>query len=291
VPVECGGVTIKSATLHNFDEVKRLGVREGDRVLIERAGDVIPKIVKVVGHGNGKALEIPRTCPVCNGKVIKEKEEGVAYRCINPSCPAQIERGILHFASRAAMDIAGMGESVVKQLVSRHMVKSIADVFGLTPEDISKLELFKEKKTQNLFSAIERSKQAPLRRLIYGLGIRHVGEKTAEILAEKFGNLEALAKARKQDLENIPEIGPVIAQSIVDFFSQPQAKEIIRDLKKYGVNMSETRAAKRANAFTNKKVVFTGELSGLTRAAAEEQVRLSGGYVSSGVSKKQIMLS
>lgn len=285
-PVECGGVTIKAATLHNFDEIKRLGVREGDRVLIERAGDVIPKIVKVVEHGSGRSPQVPRTCPVCNGRVVKEKEYDVAYRCINPSCPAQLARGLLHFASRQAMDIEGMGESVVEQIVSLNMVKSIAGVFGLTAQDLSRLQLFKEKKTGNLLSAIEKSKSAPLSRLIYGLGIRHVGEKAAMVLARRFGTLEALAAARTQDLESIPEIGPVIAGSIVDFFSQPQTREIIRDMKKYGVNLSEARVKTRVNGFTGKKVVFTGELSGFTRAQAEEQVRASGGSAVSSVSKE-----
>jgi len=285
-PVECSGVTIKAATLHNFDEIERLGVREGDRVLIERAGDVIPKIVKVVEHGSGRAPQVPRTCPVCKGRVVKEKEQDVACRCINPSCPAQLARGLLHFASRQTMNIEGMGESVVEQIVSLHMVKSIAGVFGLTSQDLSRLELFKEKKTGNLLSAIEKSKSAPLSRLIYGLGIRHVGEKAAMVLARRFGTLGALASARTQDLESIPEIGPVIAGSIVDFFSQPQTREIIRELKQYGVNLSEARVKTRVNGFTGKKVVFTGELSGFTRAQAEEQVRASGGYAVSNVSKE-----
>ncbi|MBP6920822.1 MAG: NAD-dependent DNA ligase LigA [Candidatus Omnitrophica bacterium] len=285
-PVECSGVIIKAATLHNFDEIKRLGVREGDRVLIERAGDVIPKIVKVIEHRGGSMPLIPRKCPVCHGTVVKEKEQDVAYRCINPSCPAQLARGLLHFASRGAMDIEGMGEAVVEQVVALGLVKSIADVYRLTGRDIGRLELFKEKKTENLLAAVEKSKSAPLSRLIYALGIRHVGEKAAFVLAERFGSLEAVAQARREDLESIPEIGPVISESLADFFSQEQTRQLLKDLKDYGVNMTAERVKTVANRLTGKKVVFTGELSGFTRQDAEERVRRSGGYAVSSVSKE-----
>jgi DNA ligase (NAD+) len=286
MPVECGGVTIKSATLHNFDEIERLGIREGDRVLIERAGDVIPKIVKVVERRGTETFVIPGTCPVCGGKVVKEKEADVAYRCINPSCPAQLERSLLHFASRSAMDIEGMGESVVAQLVRLKLCRSLADVYCLTEEDLSGLELFKEKKTQNLMAAIEKSKSAPLSRLIYALGIRHVGEKAAYVLAGKFRTMEELAAAGKEDLESIYEVGPVIAESVVDFFSQRQTKELIRDLKKYKVNLTGSRTETVSNQFTGKRVVFTGELGQMPRSEAEELIRRSGGHVSSSVSKE-----
>jgi DNA ligase (NAD+) len=285
MPVECSGVTIKSATLHNFDEIERLGIREGDRVLIERAGDVIPKIVKVVERRNGKPFVIPKACPVCSGKVVKEKEEDVAYRCINPSCPAQLERGLLHFASRLAMDIEGMGESVVAQLVRLELARSLADVYSLTEKDLSRLELFKDKKINNLIAAIEKSKTAPLSRLIYALGIRHVGEKAAFVLAGKFRTMEALAAAKKEDLESIYEVGPVIAESVVDFFSQPQTKELIRDLKKYKVNLAGSAVKTVSNQFTGKRVVFTGELRQMSRSDAEELIRGSGGHASSSVSK------
>ncbi|MFA6384708.1 MAG: NAD-dependent DNA ligase LigA [Candidatus Omnitrophota bacterium] len=283
-PVECSGVTIKSATLHNFDEIVRLGVREGDRVLIERAGDVIPKIVKVVEHLGARSFDIPVSCPVCRGMVVKEKEEDVAYRCINPSCPAQLERGILHFASRSAMDIEGMGESVVEQLVRFKLVKNYADVFRLTKKDLAQLDLFKEKKTGNLLAAIDKSKAAPLSRVIFALGIRHVGEKAALVLAGKFLTMDALIKAGKDDLESIHEIGPVIAGSVVDFFSQTQTKELIRGLKKHKINLTESAVKARKNGFTGKKVVFTGELSSYSRSEAEELIRLSGGQSSSSVS-------
>ncbi|MFA5100143.1 MAG: NAD-dependent DNA ligase LigA [Candidatus Omnitrophota bacterium] len=286
MPVECGGVTIKSATLHNFDEIRRLGVREGDRVLIERAGDVIPKIVKVVERRGTGFFEIPVSCPVCGGRVVKEKEKDVAYRCINPSCPAQLERGLLHFSSRSAMDIEGMGESVAAQLVRLKIVKSLADVYRLTEKDLAQLDLFKEKKIVNLLEAIDKSKAAGLSRVIYALGIRHVGEKAALVLAGKFKNIDAVIAARKDDIESIHEIGPVIAESVVDFFSQPQTKDLIRDLKKHGIDLTESAAKTQENSFTGKKVVFTGELSAYSRAEAEEIIRRSGGQPSSSVSKE-----
>jgi DNA ligase (NAD+) len=286
LPVECSGVTIKSATLHNFDEIGRLGVREGDRVLIERAGDVIPKIVKVVEQRGKKVFEIPVSCPVCGGTIVKEKEEDVAYRCINPSCPAHLERGLLHFASRSAMDIEGMGESVVAQLVRLKLVKSLADVFRLTENDLARLELFKEKKIGNLLLAIDKSRSAPLSRVIYALGIRHVGEKAAFVLARRFLTLDALIKARKDDLQSIDEIGPVIAESVIDFFSQPQTKELIADLKRHKINLTEPAVKAEANQLSGKKVVFTGELSAYSRPEAEELVRRSGGQASSRVSKE-----
>ncbi|MCM8790057.1 MAG: NAD-dependent DNA ligase LigA, partial [Candidatus Omnitrophica bacterium] len=178
-PVECAGVVIRHATLHNFDEIKRLGIKIGDRVLIERAGDVIPKVIKVVKSCGRKEFSVPKTCPVCSGKVVKEKEEDVAYYCINPSCPAQLERRLLHFASRIAMDIEGMGESVVNQLVNLKLVRNFAHIYRLTEKDLSRLELFKEKKIKNLLIAIENSKKRSLSRLIFALGIRHIGEKAA----------------------------------------------------------------------------------------------------------------
>lgn len=284
-PVECGGVIIRHATLHNFDEIKRLGVKEGDRVLIERAGDVIPKVVKVVQSKGGGAFLIPKTCPICKGKVVKEKEEDVAYRCINPFCPAQIERGLIHFASRGAMDIEGMGEAVVSQLVQLKLVINYADIYNLKKEDLLKLELFKEKKAENLLLAIQKSKNQTLSRLIYGLGIRHVGEKVAYVLAQEFKTIDKLLKAKKEDLERIYEIGPVVADSVRDYFSQPQTKKLIKALRKAGLNSKEDILESKPTPFTGKSVVFTGELEHYTRAQAEELVCKCGGNPSSAVSK------
>jgi len=284
-PVECAGVIISNATLHNFDEIKRLNIRVGDRVLIERAGEVIPKVVKVVESKGKQEFKIPISCPVCLGRVVKEKEEDVAYRCINPSCPAQLERGIFHFASRGAMDIEGLGESAIAQLVKLKLVKNFADIYKLRRADLERLDLFKEKKIDNLLAAIEKSKARPLSRLIYGLGIRHTGEKAAFVLAKNFNSLDNLLKAKKEELENIYEVGPVIAQSVVDYFSLGQTKEMIKGLKEAGLNFEGIALPVKKTAFSGKSVVFTGELKDYSRLQAEELVRNLGGNPSSTVSK------
>jgi DNA ligase (NAD+) len=285
-PVECAGVVIKNATLHNFDEIKRLKIKEGDRVLIERAGDVIPKVVKVVESLGKKPFVIPDTCPACSGKVVKEKDQDVAYRCINPSCPAQLERGLFHFASRGAMDIEGMGESVIEQLVALGLVRDFSDIYKLTEKELAKLELFKEKKISNLLAAVQKSKARPLSRLIYALGIRHVGEKAAYVLAQKFGNMDNFMKAGKDRLQSIYEIGPVIAESINDYFSLPQTRSLIEQFRQLGLNFKEEIIETKASRLTGKSVVFTGEMSAYTRSEAEDLVRRAGGSSSSAVSKK-----
>jgi DNA ligase (NAD+) len=284
-PVECSGVIISNATLHNFDEIERLGLREGDRVLIERAGDVIPKVVKVVEQKGKKPYNIPVRCPACGEKIVKEKEDDVAYRCINSDCPAQLERALLHFASRGAMDIEGMGEAVINQMVSLKLLRSLEDIYKLKLDDLLKLELFKTKKAGNLLKAVEKSKQQPLARLIFALGIRHVGEKAAYTLAEEFGEMQKLIEARPSDLDNIPEIGAVMAGSIVDYFNLNQTRKLIQELRDSGVNMRQQAGKFKINKLTGKTVVFTGELSGFSRAEAEDLVRQSKGRASSGVSK------
>lgn len=286
-PVECGGVVISRATLHNFDEISRLGVKIGDRVVLERAGEVIPKIVKVVEsvrRGKEKEFKIPKVCPACLAKITKEKEE-VAWRCINPSCPAQLERGLIHFASRSAMDIQGLGEAVVKQLVRQNLVKDFADIYFLRKEDLLKLELFKDKKTENLLAAIEKSKQQPLSRLIYGLGIRYVGEKAAYILAQKFVTLDNLMKAKIADFDAIYEVGQVLAESIVNFFKQKSSRQLTKKLKVAGLNLSEKVIPLEKSPLTGKTLVFTGELKSFTRNQAQTIIRQMGGNVSSCVSK------
>jgi len=284
-PVECAGVTIRHATLHNFDEIKRLNIKKGDWVLIERAGEVIPKVVKVVKGLGKENFQIPKHCPACNGKVVKEKVEDVAFRCINPSCPAQLERGLIHFASRSAMDIEGMGEALVEQLVRKGLVKDFADIYSLKKTDLLKLDLFKDKKTQNLLDAIEKSKKQPLSRLIFGLGIRHVGEKGAYVLAQKFKDLNNLIKAQAQDFDAIYEIGSVMANSIVEFFRQENSRQLIKKIQNAGLNLEEKTASIAKSALTGKSVVFTGELKNLTRTQAEALVRQFGGVPTSSVSK------
>ncbi|MBI5415244.1 MAG: NAD-dependent DNA ligase LigA [Candidatus Omnitrophica bacterium] len=285
-PVECGGVTIARSTLHNFDEVKRLGVKRGDRVLVERAGDVIPKVVKVVGHsgksGQG-AFHVPTECPACGGPVMKETEQEVAYRCVNPLCPDQIERGLLHFASRGAMDIEGLGESVVHQLCEKGLVKDFADIYFLQPKDLLGLELFADKKTENLLKAVENSKARPFSRFLFGLGIFNVGEKVALTLARRFGSLEKLISAGQEDLESVHTIGRVIAVSVVKFFKEPATRRLMGKFRKAGVCPVEA-AAPKSGRLQDKKFVFTGELDSMTRAQAGSRVRELGGEVVSGVS-------
>jgi len=288
-PVEVSGVTISHATLHNFDEIKRLDVKIGDTVLVERAGDVIPKVVKVIEtkrSGNEKTFHVPIKCPICSEPIAKEKEEEVAYRCINPSCPAQIEGAIGHFARREAIDIEGMGEAVITQLVKSKRIKNFADIYTLTKQDLLKLELFKDKKAANLLNAIEKSKKQPLSRLLFALGIRHVGEKAAFVLAQRFGEMEKVDNATFNELTAINEIGPIMAQSIVDFFSQESVKKLIKQLKDAGVNMTEPKKESREQPLSGKTLVFTGEFESCSRGDAESKVRDLGGNAAGSVSAK-----
>ncbi len=284
-PVECGGVMISRSTLHNFDEVDRLGVKVGDRVLIERAGDVIPKIVKVIEAARGKAFSIPKKCPECGGEIAKEKTEDVAYRCVNLLCPKQLERGLLHFASRGAMDIEGLGEAVVGQLLEKGLVKGFADIYKLRQEDLLQLELFKKKRAQNLIEAIAQSKKQPLSRLLFALGIVNIGEKAAATIAQKFGSMQNILKARHGAYEAVHEIGGVMAQSLEDFFKQASTKKLIRKLEAAGVNMSEPKQKLVSDKFAGKKFIFTGELNLYSRTQAGELVKKFGGDVVSSVSK------
>ena len=285
-PVECAGVIISHATLHNFDEIKRLKIRVGDWVLIERAGDVIPKVVKVIQQKGKEEYAIPLRCPACKEKIVKEKEGEVAYRCLNSDCPAQLERSLLHFSSRDAMDIEGLGEAVISQLVKLKYLQSLADVYKLKLEQLLKLELFKEKKANNLLSGIQKSKSRYLARLIFALGIRHVGQKAAYTLAGEFGSMDKLMHAKLEDLDNIPEIGLIMAGSVIDYFSLSRNKKLIKELKESGVNMLQEGFEAKTNKLTGKTFVFTGELKGFSRHEAEESVRLSGGKFSSSVSSK-----
>lgn len=289
-PVSVGGVTISNASLHNFDEIKRLDVKIGDHVVIERAGDVIPKVLKVLTEQRikkEKAFEVPTECPVCGAPIAKEKEIEVAYRCTNSGCPAQLTRGLLHFASRDAMDIDGMGDVVVTQLVDQKLIKDIADIYGLTKRDLLKLELFAEKKADNLMAGMEKSKKRPLSRLLYGLGVRHVGEKAALVLAEKFKSLDAISQANETDLRAIHEVGPIMAQAIVEYFKLPTTQSLVRKLKRAGLTMKEEAPKyKGPQLLAGKTVVFTGELVKFSRSDAERRVRELGGNATSSVSAK-----
>lgn len=288
-PVECNGVTISNATLHNFDEIERLGVKIGDKIVLERAGDVIPKVVKVVTSvrsGKEKKFHLPLKCPFCGGDIVKEKEEEVAYRCVNFFCGAQMEKRIIHFASRAAMDIEGMGEAVVRQLIAKGMVRDFADIYTLKKDDFLKLELFKDKKAQNLIAGIEAGKERPLSRLLFAFGIRHVGEKAAQVLAQRFSTIDNLKEAAVFEMSAIHEIGDVIARSVYDFFRQKDTIILIDKLKRLHVNTRQPKETTVSLALAGMSFVFTGELEGLSRGEAQARVKESGGIVSSSVSKK-----
>ncbi|MBI2496137.1 MAG: NAD-dependent DNA ligase LigA [Candidatus Omnitrophica bacterium] len=291
-PVSCGGVTISSATLHNYEEVDRLGVRIGDWVVIRRAGEVIPQVVKVIESkrsGKERSVRPPLRCPECHGVITKEKEGEVAYRCISPSCPAQLARSVLHFGSRSAMDIEGLGDVVVEQLVSRGVIHDVAELYRLTDGDLLKLPLFAERKAQKLLDAIRASRTRGLARLLFGLGIRHVGEKAARELAERFGSMTRLTQVDQGTLEQVPGIGPVVAGAVVQFFHQPETRQLIRRLEAAGVKMTEA-ARSGPHPLLHATFVFTGELSSMSRSEAEALVRRLGGTASSSVSRKTTYL-
>lgn len=287
-PVSCGGVTISSATLHNYDEVGRLGVKVGDWVVIQRAGEVIPQIIKVLESkrtGKERAVKPPARCPECRGMIAKEKEEEVAYRCVNPSCPAQLVRSVLHFGSREAMDIEGLGEAVVEQLVNKKLLHDVADLYTLTERELLTLELFAKKKARKLLEAVEASAQRDLARLVYGLGIRHVGEKAALDLAERFGAMDRLMRAGQAELEAVPGIGSVVAQAVLQCFGQAATRTLVKKLQAAGLTMTQARRA-GPQPLQGQTFVFTGELSTMSRAEAEALVRRLGGEASSSASRR-----
>jgi DNA ligase (NAD+) len=285
-PVQVGGVTVSRSTLHNMDEIERLGVQIGDTVLIERAGEVIPHVLKVVKEGKGrKRFRMPKNCPEC-GSAIHHVEGEVAYRCVNAACPAKRKESILHFAGRHAMDIDGLGEKIVDQLVDKGMVKDVADLYALELEPVAGLERMAEKSAQNLLEEIEASKKNSLARLIYALGIQFVGERTGQLLAEHFSSLEELAAAKEEELEQVPEVGPKVAASIVEFFSEPANRQLIKKLAKVGVRPTAEKREVKSDKFAGKSFVFTGGLANRTREEAGTIVQQHGGKVSGSVSKK-----
>src|SRR5947207_13472059 len=274
-PVQLGGVTVSRSTLHNEDEIQRLGLRIGDRVLIERGGDVIPKVLKVVKAkrtGKEKKFRMPAKCPVCGGRVSRPEGEAVS-RCIAADCPAQLIGRLLHFASRRAMRIEGLGYALAEQLIARKMVRDVADLYQLKLNDLASLDRMAEKSASNLLSQIEVSKSRDLWHLIYGLGIRHVGERTAGILARQFGSLDRLGQATVAELDEVHEIGLTMAQSIRDWFDDPGNQDLCRRLSEAGVRTeSETQSAGAGNdrdqRFAGKQFVLTGSLPGMTRDEA-----------------------
>jgi DNA ligase (NAD+) len=288
-PVVVAGVTISRVTLHNFDEIKRLKINEGDTVLIERAGEVIPKVVKVIKKGTLAIKNIffipPNICPSCNSKIIREDKK-VAYRCINPDCPAQFKRHLLHFVSRNAMNIEGFGESVIDQLISIKKIQTLADIYYLSYDDFISLNLFKVKKAVKLGKAIEVSKERPLSKLLFALGIHHIGEKISEIIAKKFRNMNALFSASIKDFTEIYEIGNILASSLKNFFANKNVFYLINSLIKAGVNMIEPELVHVDNKFKNKVFVLTGELKNYTRKYATKIIKELGGKIAVSVNKE-----
>jgi DNA ligase (NAD+) len=288
-PVPIGGTTVSRATLHNMDFVEDLGVKIGDWVEVERGGDVIPKVVKVVeddkDHPRGhKQFEMPAHCPVCGGNVVRTPGE-VDHRCVNANCPAKLQGTILHFASRHVMDIDGLGEVLVNQLTERGLVKNVADLFKLTKDDLLQLERMGAKSAENVLAEIEASKKLPLERVIYGLGIRFVGERTAQFLAEHFGSLDAVMKASAEELEEVNEVGPRIAESIVEFFGDEHNRKLVSDLRKAGLTFTGQKKEK-GTKLAGKTFVLTGTLERHTRDEAKKMIEDAGGRVSGSVSRK-----
>jgi DNA ligase (NAD+) len=287
-PVPIGGTTVSRATLHNMDEIERLGVKIGDWVEVERGGDVIPKVNRVIDdkeHPRGhKSFRMPETCPVCGGQVVRTEGEA-DHRCVNANCPAKLRETILHFASRGVMNIDGMGDALVNQLTDKGLVKNVADIYKITKPDLLKLERFADKSAQNVLDEIEASKKLPLERVIYGLGIRFVGERTAQFLAEHFGSMDALMKATEDELLQVEEIGPRIAQSIREFFEESKNRELVEQLRRAGLTLTGKKK-ERGTKLVGKTFVLTGTLAHFTREEAKKMIEDAGGRVSGSVSKQ-----
>src|SRR6202171_2004098 len=285
-PVQVGGVTVSRSTLHNMDEIERLGVQIGDTVLVERAGEVIPHVLKVVKEGaDRRRFRMPEKCPEC-GSTIHKAPDTVAYRCVNAACPAKRRESLLHFAGRHAMNIDGLGEKIVDQLIEQGLVRDVADLYSLKLDKLVALERFAEKSAQNLLDEIEASKKNSLARLIYALGISFVGERTGELLAGHFSSVEELAAANQEQLEEVAEVGPKVAAAITEFFSESANRQLIKKLHKAGVHPTVEKREIKSDKFAGKSFVFTGGLANRSREEAAEIVKQHGGVLSGSVSKK-----
>ena len=286
-PVFVGGVTVSRATLHNEDEIERLGLQIGDTVLIERSGDVIPKVVRVVAPGEDrKPFSLPESCPVCETRVVREEGEAIK-RCVNTNCPARLKESILHFASRRAMNIDGLGEALVEQFVDKGLIESLAGLYQLKATQIESLERMGRKSTENLLNNIEDSRSRSVARLVYGLGIRYVGERTAQILMDSYGGIDALGSASLEDLQEVEDVGPRVAQAVVDFFQEPENQWLIKALRKAGLRFEgERKVQRRETPLSGNTFVLTGTLPSLTRDEAGRLIEQAGGKVIGSVSKK-----
>lgn len=284
-PVFLAGTTVSRAILHNEEFIRQLNVRIGDTIRVRKAGDIIPEVVAVTRHKEGAApFEMPKTCPSCGAPAVHLQDEA-ALRCVNPECPAQSLRNIIHFASRAAMDIDGLGKAVAAQLVGLELVNSAADIYTLTREQLLTLDKFKEKSADNLLHAIEQSKGNNLDRLLFGLGIRNIGDKAAALLAEHFGSMQAVREASAESISGIDGFGGVMAQSVVEFFAREGTADLIRRLADAGVNM-QWHGQPKTDRLAGKTLVVTGTLAGFSRAEAEALIAQNGGKASGSVSKK-----
>jgi len=287
-PVQLSGITISRATLHNEDEIRRKDIRIGDHVLIQRSGEVIPKIVSVMKErrtGKEHKFDFPKICPVCQSSTFKPEGEVIA-RCVNPSCPAKLRESLLHFAQRRAMNIEGLGDALIDQLLDKKLVRNIPDIYSLQLEDLANLERMGIKSSQNLLKEIETSKKRDLDRLIFALGMRYVGERTAQVLSSHFKILDALASAPADELLEIEDVGPKVTESIIFFFMQPENKDLIKRLKNAGLNFSAKKIEINAETpLAGQTFVLTGKLSQLTREKAREIIEDLGGMVVSSVSQ------
>jgi DNA ligase (NAD+) len=287
-PVLIGGTTVSRATLHNADEIERLGLLIGDWVKVERGGDVIPKVVEVVedkDHPRGtRKYKFPTHCPVCNSEIVRTEGE-VDYRCVNVDCPARLRESLLHFSARSVMNIEGLGEAVVTQLLDRGMVKSIADLYSLTGEQLLSLDRIGKKSADTLLAEIEKSKQNPLNRVLFGLGIRFIGERTAQLLAEEFGSMDDLMAASAEELERVNEVGPRVAQAIREFFDEGKNRALIEKLRAAGLKFTAEKR-KKSSQLEGLTFVLTGTLPSLSREDAKAKIEAAGGRVSGSVSKK-----
>lgn len=287
-PVEVGGTTVSRATLHNADEIARLGLKIGDWVRVERGGDVIPKIAEIVDdatHPRGsEEFLFPHQCPVCESEVVRSPEEA-DYRCVNTDCPARLRESLLHFASRGVMNIEGLGEAMAELLVGHGLVKTLSDIYSLQEEQLVIFKGIKKKTATDLLAEIAKSRQAPLERLLFGLGIRFVGERTALALAEEFGSIDRLMAATREELEQIHDVGPRVSASICEFFSEPHNRELVERLRANGLTMTGEKRA-RSSQLAGLTFVLTGTLPSLTRDEARAKIESAGGLVTGSVSKK-----
>ncbi|ACO32726.1 MULTISPECIES: NAD-dependent DNA ligase LigA [Acidobacterium] len=287
-PVQVGGTTVTRATLHNADEIERLGLRIGDFVRIERGGDVIPKVVEVVDdaeHPRGtKHFHFPHACPACGSEVVRTPGEA-DYRCVNTDCPARLRESLLHFASRGVMNIEGMGEAIVMQLLGRGLVKTVSDIYSLTEEQLVSLERMGKKSATALLGEIDKSRQAPLDRVLFGLGIRFVGERTAQALAEEYGSMDALMQASREELERVNDVGPRVSEAIREFFDEPRNRDLVERLREAGLRFTGEKR-KKTSQLAGLTFVLTGTLPGLSRDEAKGKIENAGGHVSGSVSKK-----